>query len=318
MMDNIETIARYRGCLLGLAVGDALGTTLEFKAPGSFKPIDDMLGGGPFHLAPGEWTDDTSMALCLAESLIECGKFDALDQLERYLRWQNEGYLSHNQRCFDIGNTVRHALRTYEAQKQMGGKINPNCGPTDPHTAGNGSLMRLAPAAMFFAPQPLVAAHMCAQSSLTTHGAQAAIDACFYFGTLLAFTLNGAPKEMLLQVGYTPWLEELHPPILEVAHGSFQHKQPPEIQGSGYVVKSLEAAMWAFNNSQDFRQGCLMAANLGDDADTTAAIYGQLAGAYYGEEGIPAEWLEKLAMREQIEEYAIRLYELSRQFVKEP
>jgi ADP-ribosylglycohydrolase len=269
-----------------------------------------MLGGGPFHLAPGEWTDDTSMALCLAESLIECRGFDPLDQLERYLRWQYDGYLSHNQRCFDIGTTVRHALRWYEAQKQMGGTIDPNCGPTDPHTAGNGSLMRLAPVAMLYSRNSAQAAHMAYKSSLTTHGAETATHACSYFGTLLSLALNGGEKELLRDCYLLPWLDELDPLILEVVSGSFLRKQPPEIQGSGYVVKSLEAALWAFHNSQDYRQGCLMAANLGDDADTTAAIYGQLAGAFYGETGIPAEWLEKLAMREQIEEYAIWLYEL--------
>jgi ADP-ribosylglycohydrolase len=98
---------RYRGCLLGLAAGDALGTTLEFKPPGSFQPIEDMVGGGPFNLRPGEWTDDTSMALSLAESLIERRGFHPADQLSRYCRWWREGYLSSTGRCFDIGNMMR-------------------------------------------------------------------------------------------------------------------------------------------------------------------------------------------------------------------
>ena len=106
----ITTISRYRGSLLGLAVGDALGTTLEFKSPGTFTPITDMVGGGPFNLEPGEWTDDTSMALCLAESLIEKEKFDPSDQMQRYLKWSREGYLSSNGKCFDIGMTVRNVL----------------------------------------------------------------------------------------------------------------------------------------------------------------------------------------------------------------
>jgi ADP-ribosylglycohydrolase len=306
---DIDTLSRYRGCLLGLAAGDALGTTLEFQVPGTFTPITDMLGGGPFHLSPGEWTDDTSMALCLAESLIECKGFNAIDQLERYLLWSQHGYLSHNQRCFDIGTTVSHALRWYEYQKRSAEPVDPHCGPTDAHTAGNGSLMRLAPAAMFYARQPELVAEMCAESSLTTHGASAAVDACRYYGALLALALNGADKQVIL-TKQPAWITTLDPLIREVALGSYQKKQPPQIQGSGYVVKSLEAALWAFYNSQSYQQGCLLAANLGDDADTTAAIYGQLAGAYYGEGGIPKEWLAKLAMREQIEEYAIRLYEL--------
>src|SRR6266545_7956250 len=100
---DLGTAERYRGCLLGLAVGDAVGTTLEFRSPGSFAPIDDMVGGGPFGLEPGQWTDDTSMALCLAESLIECHGFDPVDQLERYVRWWRNGHFSSTGRCFDIG-----------------------------------------------------------------------------------------------------------------------------------------------------------------------------------------------------------------------
>ena len=134
-----KLIDRYLGAMLGLAAGDALGTTLEFKPPGSFDPIDDMIGGGPFDLEPGQWTDDTSMALCLAESLIERRAFDPVDQLERYTRWYRTGHLSSNGRCFDIGNTVRDALDRFSRTRQ------PFCGSTSPRAAGNGSIMRLAP-----------------------------------------------------------------------------------------------------------------------------------------------------------------------------
>jgi ADP-ribosyl-[dinitrogen reductase] hydrolase len=99
-----------------------------------------------------------------------------------------------------------------------------------------------------------------------------------------------------------------------VAKGSYKDRQPPEIKGSGYVVRSLEAALWAFFHAQNYREGCLLAANLGDDADTTAAIYGQLAGAFHGEDGIPEEWRACLALRQQIEAYAERLYDLSVEF----
>ena len=127
---------KYRGALLGLAVGDALGTTLEFKAPGTFKPITGMIGGGPFDLEPGQWTDDTSVALCLAESLIEKRSFDPKDQMDRYCRWRDPGYLSSTGRCFDIGNTVQNALSTYLRTS------NPLSGSESPTTAGNGPLMR--------------------------------------------------------------------------------------------------------------------------------------------------------------------------------
>lgn len=137
--------SRYRGSLLGLAAGDALGTTAEFKAPGTFSPLKDIVGGGPFNLKPGQWTDDTSMALCLAESLVSRNGFDAQDQMERYSRWRNEGYLSSTGRCFDIGNTVSQALVRFARTGD------PFAGFADPRSAGNGSLMRLAPVPLFFA-----------------------------------------------------------------------------------------------------------------------------------------------------------------------
>lgn len=291
-----------------MAAADAVGTALEFKPPGSFEPIDDMVGGGPFRLKPGEWTDDTSMGLCLAASLVACGGFDLKDQMERYLRWYRDGYMSSNGRCFDIGNTVSAALHRFQNDG------NPAAGSTSPYSAGNGSIMRLAPVPMFFGNDPEQAVSFSAQSSVSTHGAQTAVDACRYFGGLIFAALNGADKETLLQPFFTPLPAGWQPgtmaaEIEEIAGGSFKRRQPPEIKGTGYVVKSLEAALWAFHASGSFREGCLLAANLGDDADTTAAVYGQLAGAYYGVEGIPPEWLRKLAMRDEIEELANQLYQ---------
>jgi len=167
-----------------LAVGDAIGTTLEFQAPGTFEPINDIKGGGPFHLKAGEWTDDTSMALCLAESLIESKGFDPLDQMTRYCRWKNEGYLSSNGRCFDIGATVGDALRQFELTGD------PVSGSVDPYSAGNGSLMRLAPVPLFYARNPRAAIEYAAESSRTTHGAQEAVDACRYFAALIVGSLQ--------------------------------------------------------------------------------------------------------------------------------
>lgn len=305
-----ERLSRFRGCLLGLAAGDALGTTLEFRPPGSFVPIQELSGGGPFNLKAGQWTDDTSMALCLAESLVSCQGFDALDQMRRYQRWYRDGLWSSTGRCFDIGNTVRAALERFEHSGE------PFCGSVDPRSAGNGSIMRLAPVPMFFARHLEIAVEYSAQSSRTTHAARLAVDACRYFGALLVGALNGVSKDQLLAERNYPipdfWQSNpLAPEVDTIARGSFSLRQPPQIRGSGYVVESLEAALWAFNRSHDFREGCLMAANLGDDADTTAAVYGQLAGAYYGEEGIPSEWRNSLAFRGEIQELADRLLELS-------
>lgn len=141
----MTTLDRYLGCMLGLAAGDALGTTLEFEQPGTFSPLTDMIGGGPFDLRPGEWTDDTSMALCLAESLVTQGEFDPIHQLETYCRWYGEGHLSVKGRCFDIGGTTRQALNEFQRNRC------PYPGATGERSAGNGSLMRLAPAPLRFA-----------------------------------------------------------------------------------------------------------------------------------------------------------------------
>ena len=301
---------RYRGCLLGLAVGDAVGTIVEFSSPGSFPTVTDMVGGGPFGLQPGQWTDDTSMALCLAESLIECGGFDPLDQLTRYVRWYRQGHLSATGHCFDIGGTTATALHHFERTGE------PYCGPTNPSSAGNGSLMRLAPIPLAFAASPAEAIARAGEGSRTTHGAEAAIDACRYFAALLIGALNGESKDRLLAPRYTPtpglWADQpLGAEIDAVALGSFKHKEPPAIRGRGYVVASLEAALWAFHRSTSYEQGCLLAVNLGEDADTTAAIYGQIAGAYYGAEDIPARWRQRLALRETIEEYVSGLLALA-------
>jgi ADP-ribosyl-[dinitrogen reductase] hydrolase len=305
----MERIERYRGGLLGLAVGDALGTTLEFRPPGSFEPIGDIVGGGPFKLRPGEWTDDTSMALCLAESLVECRRFDPLDQLERYVRWWRRGHLSSNGRCFDIGNTVRSALARFLRDRE------PCCGSTDPRSAGNGSIMRLAPVPLFFANNPREAVDRAAESSRTTHGAPEAVDACRYLAALLVGAVNGASKDELLADHFESapgiWRERpLSPNIAAVAAGSFRHKMPPEIRGTGYVVESLEAALWAFQRSGSFREGALLAINLGDDADTTGAVYGQLAGTFYGENAIPEDWRGKIVHRELIITLADQLCQL--------
>lgn len=302
--------ARYRGALLGLATGDALGTRLEFTRPGSFEPVDDMLGGGPFGLAPGQWTDDTSMALCLAESLIVRGGFNAADQMSRYLRWRDEGHWSSTGACFDIGRTVSDALRHFEHSGTV------FAGSTDPGAAGNGSLMRLAPIPLAFAHDPATAVEYAAQMSRTTHGAAEAVDACRYYTGLMIGALQGLPRARLLESGFAPagvdWSAvPLAPAIAEIAAGSFKERQPPAIRGTGYVVQALEAALWAFHASSSFDEGALKAVNLGEDADTTGAIYGQLAGAYYGADAIPEAWSKCLSRVEEIRHLADGLLDLA-------
>lgn len=283
---------RIRAALLGLACGDALGTTVEFRPRGSFPEMTDIIGGGPFGLQPGEWTDDTAMALCLAESLLECDGFDPLDQMNRYVRWWREGHNASNGRCFDIGATTAAALHRFLVTGD------PYSGSSDDGSSGNGSLMRVAPIALFFADDPELAVARAADSSRTTHGAPAAVDACRYMVALLWGALHGVGVHELLAGRYEPvegfWEREpLCDAIEAVATGSFR-KQRERIRGSGYVVESLEAGLWALSRSISFEAGALAAVNLGDDADTTGAVYGQLAGAVFGVggiHGIPERWI---------------------------
>jgi ADP-ribosyl-[dinitrogen reductase] hydrolase len=294
--------ARYQGCLLGLACGDAVGTTVEFRSRGSFVPVTGMHGGGPFGLEPGEWTDDTSMALCLAASLIHCQGFDAIDQMNRYCNWRNVGYMSSNGRCFDIGGTVSAALTRYLASGD------PFAGDPSPRTAGNGALMRLAPVPMFFAASAEATWQQAGKSTRTTHGAQEAIECSQLFALQLRAALQGERKAAILA---TAPLAPLSEKVAALARGDYASKPIERIKGSGYCVESLEAALWCFVHTESFEQAVLAAANLGDDADTTAAICGQIAGAFYGVDGIPAGWLHQLVMRKDITQMANDLLTLA-------
>ncbi len=279
-------------------MGDAVGLAAESRPRGTFVPLTDMVGGGPFNLAPGQWTDDTSMALCLATSLVECDGFNLRDQMDRYCRWVEEGYLSSTGRCFDIGATVSAALRRY---RQTG---NPSAGMTDPWAAGNGCIMRLAPVPVFFFPDEAAAVEHAAASCRATHGAAECVEATSLFAAILVRTLSGASKTDLL-VQAPGFLQSEK--IAAIARGDYLSKHESQVQGSGYVVESLEAALWSFAQTETFEAAILRAANLGDDADTTAAVCGQVAGAYYGESAIPARWLERLTMAAHIRGLADRL-----------
>ncbi len=306
----MDLLGKFRGSLLGLAVGDALGAPVEFEPRGSFPPITGFRGGGPFNLVVGNWTDDTSLALCLAESLIERHGFDPKDQAGRYLRWWREGHLSSTGNCFDIGNTTKWSLQRFEETGE------PYSGPTDPIKASNGSLMRLAPVPLFFYKSPSDAVRYSGLSSKTTHCAVAAVDSCRYLGALIVGALAGKSKKELLSRRFEPihgiWEKDpICQDVAAVADGSFRYREPPEIKAESAAVKTLEAALWAFNKGSDFGSGCLLAVNLGDDSDTVGAVYGQLAGAYYGVQAIPGDWLRELSQSDIIELFAAKLFEVS-------
>jgi ADP-ribosyl-[dinitrogen reductase] hydrolase len=294
-----SAMKRSLGCLLGLAVGDAVGTTVEFAQPGTFVPVTDMVGGGPFHLNAGEWTDDTSMALCLAESLIECRGFNPRDQMERYCRWWREGHLSSNGSCFDIGMTVRSALGSFEITG------NPISGSTAPETAGNGSIMRMAPIPIFAQRSLEETVKLCRESSRTTHGAEECLDSCQVMGALIHHLLNSVPKDDALERIRSEKVQSRR--VQQIIEGTYRDKVAGEVCGSGYVIHTLEAAIWSFEQTSNFRDAVVTAVNLGDDADTVGAVCGQIAGACYGADGIPGEWVEKIARRDLIESFAAAL-----------
>jgi ADP-ribosyl-[dinitrogen reductase] hydrolase len=281
---------RALGCLLGLAVGDALGTTLEFTRRDAHPPLTDMVGGGPFRLQPGEWTDDTSMALCLADSLIARGGINQRDLIERFVRWWREGYNSHNGRCFDIGITTRQALHRF---MQTG---DPVAGSTEPNTAGNGSIMRLAPVALRWANDPAQAISAARAQSVTTHGAPAAVEGCALLAEILVEAIATGDNEMVLRSRSAS-----EPSIAAIGKGSWRGKERHDIKSSAYVVHTLEAALWCVDRAVGFSEAVLFAANLADDADTVAAVTGQIAGALWGRGAIPVAWLDRLAWHEEIE-----------------
>lgn len=293
-MLNLIDENRAVGCLLGLAIGDALGTTLEFKTRDSEPEVRDLVGGGVFGLKAGEWTDDTSMALCLADCIIANRGLDERDLLERFCRWWRDGENSVTGRCFDIGTTTRRALQDFERTGRT------EAGPEDPWQAGNGSLMRLAPAVIFSAPHESEAVRTADRQSRTTHPAPVAHEACRLFAAILNDALTGQPKEHVFRARDWDGSEE----IAEIARGSFRHKDRSQIRSSGYVVHTLEAALWAVDKADDFSEAVILAANLGDDADTVAAVAGQLAGALWTSDGIPERWRNQIAWADRLVEAA--------------
>ena len=288
---------RALGAFLGLAIGDAVGTTLEFEPRDAQPRLQDMTGGGPFRLPPGAWTDDTAMALALADSLAASGSLDCRDLMDRFVSWWRDGEYSCTGACFDIGNATRDALGRYLRTGD------PLAGSTDPRSAGNGSLMRLAPVALRFWNDRSLLADTAVEQSLTTHAAEQAVDACRAFAELLADAIAGAPRAALL----APRPFKGAPAVARIVAGSWRGRRRSEIRSGGYVVHTLEAAIWSVARTGDFRSAVLLAANLADDADTVAAVTGQLAGALYGLGGIPDRWLERLAWKDRLIEAGERL-----------
>lgn len=308
---------RFLGCLIGLAVGDAYGTTYEFRHRDKMPAIlpDEITGFGPFNMKPGEWTDDTSMALCLAESLIEKG-WDTDDQMKRYIKWWQEGYNSVTGECFDIGGATRNALSCYN----MTGEF-----VKDPQAAGNGVLMRLGPLPMFSYDKNdcVYTLSLSAFQSLMTHPSTQSIECSMFMGAIINKILSGEKDkrkilnfETLLDENSKQMYKEVFekyncvvtPRIESIKKMEYENLPLQLLSGDGYCVFTLEAALWAFLTTDSFKDGLKKVVSLGEDTDTTGAVYGQIAGAYYGLSNIP--WVEKIAWIEKITKLATDLYEL--------
>lgn len=289
---------RALGAFIGLAVGDALGTTIEFKRRDTYPPVTDMAGGGPFRLKPGEWTDDTSMALCLADSLIATkGALDPVDLADRFVRWWKQGENSVTGRCFDIGNTTRAALASYcETGKPRGDDA--------ARAAGNGGIMRLAPAVLAAYREPARAIALARAQSEVTHAAPECLDAAELLAGVLIAAIAGNRPEAVHSNKAEAFVS---PKVRAIAKGGWRRKSRDEIKSSGYVIDTLEAALWAVGGSASFEEAVLKAVNLGDDADTVGAVAGQIAGAVWGYQAIPRAWRERLAWGETIVARALRL-----------
>ena len=293
---------RFMGALIGLAVGDAVAAATQYRRPGSFTPVGDMLGGGPFDLPRGGWSDDTSMALCLADSLLERNGFDARDQVERYRRWQTEGYLSATGQCVGITASSARAIAMAQWRRQA------FFGSHDPSQQDPEPLSRVTPAVLFFFAISGEAITKATEAARTTCQAPAVLDACRALASAVYAAVSGQPKAVVLakatlavDASETTEGQSANGP----ANGGPGGNAAPRVGVTAPVA--LASAVQAFAATDNFRDAILYAANLGGDSDVVTAACGQLAGAYYTVKAIPTSWLNGLMHKELILGYADRL-----------
>jgi ADP-ribosyl-[dinitrogen reductase] hydrolase len=303
VMDAARTLReRFQGALVGLAVGDALAAHTQFRKPGTFAAVGDLLGGGPFDQPRGAWTDDTAMALLLAQSLLEREGFDAHDQVQRFVRWQREGHGSATGQCVGITANVARALATAQYKRQ------PFAGSHDPEQLDKDPLSRIAPTVMYFFADAPTAVAKAAESARITAQAPMVLDCVRLLAGMVHLALSGRDKAQVLRPARELWMTgSTRPEVLSLYDGSYARRSPPEITGGGGVLQALEAALWAFSRTETFREGALLAANLGRDSDVVAAAYGQIAGAYHGVSAIPGIWRNSLMKQEVVNDSADRL-----------
>jgi ADP-ribosyl-[dinitrogen reductase] hydrolase len=278
----MNTQSRAIASFLGLAMGDALGAPVEFKDPGEFEPVTVYRHSYVWNTPPGYWTDDTSMALCLAESILARDTVDPQDLLGRFGRWYKLGENSSTGRCFDIGNTTRTNIESFLRTGQTQA-------PNLHDQSGNGGIMRLAPVAIRWWHNTSWAEQMAQLQSVTTHGS----DECTACATELAFLLTRAIQGHDVRRELS---EQLH------------HVCAQDISNSGRASDTLLAAKWCVASTDCFESAVLKAVNLGGDADTIGAVTGQIAGAVYGVEQIPEHWCTGLHDVNRLTDVAQALY----------
>lgn len=271
---------RFLGALLGLAVGDAVAVATQFKKPGRFTPVGDMLGGGPFDLPRGAWSDDTAMALCMAESLLEREGFDTADQVARYRRWQQEGHLSATGQCVGITAGTARALALAQWRRQ------PFSGTHDPEAQEADALSRVTPVVMYFFAQPSAAATFAGEAARTTCQTPAVLECCHALAHGLHAALSGKPRA-----------------VITASVRAALPVPPPK----GKTPAALLAALDVLSGSRNFRGAVLAAANLGGNSDVVAAACGALAGAHYTASAIPTLWRNSLMKLQLVEATADRL-----------
>jgi ADP-ribosylglycohydrolase len=303
VLDAARTLReRFQGALVGLAVGDALAAHTQFRKPGSFAPVGDLLGGGPFDLPRGAWSDDTAMALLLAESLLERDGFDGHDQVQRFARWQREGLGSATGQCVGISANVARSLAVAQYKHQ------PFSGSHDPEQLDKDPLSRVAPVVMFYFSDPAAAVRRSAEAARITAQAPTVLDCVRLFAAMLHLALSGREKALILKPARESWIgPSTRPEVLALFEGSYLRREPPEITGGGHIVQALEAALWAFHRADSYREGALLAANLGRDSDVVSAAYGALAGAYHGVSAVPGIWRNSLMKQDLVKDTADRL-----------
>ena len=287
---------RFLGALVGLAVGDAVAAATQYRQPGTFTPVGDLIGGGPFELPRGGWSDDTAMALCLADSLLATDGFDARDQVERYKRWQREGYLSATGQCLGITASTARALAMANWRRQL------FSGSHAPHQLDPEPLSRVAPVVMFALAAEQEAVQLASEAARTTCQAPAVLGACRDLARALFMALSGQPKPRILAA-----VSAAVRPRAAPGGSAARTRQRERTRANETVTDSLSIALEAFATTGNFREAVLHAANHGGHSDVAAAACGQLAGAHYGVAAIPAPWRDCLLQRSVIETYADRL-----------